>query len=115
MKVIISDREAGALAGKFISGFDVQDVHFTPEGNIEVKVKYGFVPVKVTLVPQEVKESGVVFKLEGGIAQFASSLNMKGKGWRLEEGKLILDTSPFGIKVLDFRVGEGLLELELDV
>ncbi len=115
MKITLSDREAGALAGKFLKGFDVQDVRFTPEGNIEVKVKYGFVPVKVTLVPQEIKESGVVFKLEGGIAQFASSLNMKGKGWRLEEGKLILDTAPFGVKVLNFQVREGIVELELGV
>ncbi len=117
MLLRIDEREASLLIGKLVRGLTIQEVKFPEEGKILLTVKYGFVPVKVGLKLSSVSEDRIELELEGGVAQMASSLNLSGKGWRLEGGKLIVETAslPVPVKIEDIKIADGTLELKASI
>ncbi|GEM_PF-2793237 len=117
MLLRITEEEAGLLARKLVKGLSIEEVRFPEEDRILLRVKYGFVPVKVGLRLSGVSENRIELDVEGGIAQMASSLNLSGKGWRMEEGKIILDTEslPIPVKIENIRIADGVLELKATI
>ncbi len=114
MLLRLDEREATVLVGKLVRGLAIQEVKFPGEGQILLTVKYGFVPVKVNLKLSGVSEDRIELEMEGGIAQMASGLNLSGKGWKLEGGKVIVETGnfPIPLKIEDVRIENGTLEVK---
>ncbi len=117
MLLRLNEKEVSLLIGKAVRELAIQDVKFPEEGRILLTVKYGFVPVKVNLKLSGVSEDRVELEMDGEIARMASSLNLSGKGWRLEGGKVIVDTGtlPIPVKIEDIRIEEGFIELKASI
>ena len=118
MKVILTDKEARTLAKKFGKGVDIQDIYFS-DGRIDLKVKYAFFPISLGLVLNRVDKQRVVFRIDGGVARFASSIasffGVGGHGWKIEDNNLIINV---GYLLPGFRINHILIEdgsMEIDV